>query len=258
VDTELALGFASHYCKITTMECLVNDGNAVSFLGPLMRASDRGSMQVVRWFVERGCRDMELCLALTAAASSSRIEACEYLLKHIPLHVLRALSLDILKAAGERSSGGLKGIAFLLESDFLRSPEATYSVADSMSRLEEDSISPELRSFFASEWSEAAFALGRAAGRSHHANAMRAIRRGSSPLLLADLPMQLQVAVAYSPLYAECSRAAGALLSQRLRGQLVEAASKLRGSLHDVERLDKAQLLAVLASRLPPFLLAHR
>ena len=79
VDVELALGFASHYCKITTMECLVNDGNAVSFLGPLMRAADRGSMQVVKWFVERGCRDMELCLALTAAASSSRIEVAEYL-----------------------------------------------------------------------------------------------------------------------------------------------------------------------------------
>ena len=148
VDVELALGFASHYCKITTMECLVNDGNAVSFLGPLMRAADRGSMQVVKWFVERGCRDMELCLALTAAASSSRIEVAEYLLKHIPLHVLRALSLDILKAAGERSSGCLKGISFLLESNFLCSPEATYSVADSMSKLDEESISSELKCFF--------------------------------------------------------------------------------------------------------------
>ena len=258
VDVELALGFASHYCKITTMECLVNDGNAVSFLGPLMRAADRGSMQVVKWFVERGCRDMELCLALTAAASSSRIEVAEYLLKHIPLHVLRALSLDILKAAGERSSGCLKGISFLLESNFLCSPEATYSVADSMSKLDEESISSELKCFFKSEWSEDAFALGRSAGQSHHVNTMRAIKRGSSPLLIHELPMQLQVTIAYFPLYKECAERCGVLLSQWLRGQLVEAVVRLDGgkeySEREIESFDKGKLLAIIESRLPSFL----
>jgi len=43
---DLALGFASHYCKIGTMECLVEDGKADSFLGPLMRAAERGCMEV--------------------------------------------------------------------------------------------------------------------------------------------------------------------------------------------------------------------
>jgi hypothetical protein len=40
------MGFASHYCKIGTMECLVEDGKADSFLGPLMRAAERGCMEV--------------------------------------------------------------------------------------------------------------------------------------------------------------------------------------------------------------------
>jgi len=48
LDTDLALGFASRYCKIGTMECLVDDGNAEAFLGPLMRAAERGYMEVSR------------------------------------------------------------------------------------------------------------------------------------------------------------------------------------------------------------------
>jgi hypothetical protein len=48
LDSDLALGFASHYGKIGTMECLVDDGNAEAFLGPLMRAAERGYMEVSR------------------------------------------------------------------------------------------------------------------------------------------------------------------------------------------------------------------
>jgi hypothetical protein len=48
LDTDLALGFASHHGKIGTMECLVDDGNAEAFLGPLMRAAERGYMEVSR------------------------------------------------------------------------------------------------------------------------------------------------------------------------------------------------------------------
>lgn len=54
-------------------------------------------IQVVRWFVEKGCKDMELCLALTAAASSSRLEVAAFLLSHVPHHVLQTLSAEILK-----------------------------------------------------------------------------------------------------------------------------------------------------------------
>lgn len=261
LDVDLALGFASHYGKIGTMECLVDEGNAEAFLGPLMRAAERGSMQVVRWFVERGCKDMELCLALTAAASSSRVDIAAYLLGHVPRHVLQTLSAEILKAAGERSGGSLKGIAFLLQADFLNNSEATYKIADSIAKSDDEAITPELRAFLQEEWSEEAFLRGRLLGQAHHLNVMRALKRGSSPLHLQELPLQLQVTVAYLPLYKECMASSGVILCQWLRGQLVEAALRLSaGHMCSAEEIflkySKRALLAILESRLPGFLLA--
>jgi hypothetical protein len=258
LDVDLALGFASHYRKIGTMECLVDDGKADSFLGPLMRAAERGCMEVVQWFVERGCKDMELCLALTAAASSSRVEVAAFLLSHVPHHVLQTLSAEILKAAGERSGGSLKGIAFLLQADFLNNPEATYRIADTIAKSEDEAITTELRTFLIEEWSEEAFSKGRSLGEAHHLNVMRALKRGSSPLHLQELPLQLQVTVAYLPLYKECLASSGVVLSQWLRGQLVEAALRLnRCSTEEVFlKFSKHELISVLESRLPGFVLA--
>ncbi|KAK9288432.1 hypothetical protein L1049_016889 [Liquidambar formosana] len=254
VDVDLALGFASHYCKIGTMECLVEEGNAIAFLGPLMRAAERGCMQVVQWFVKRSCRDMELCLALTAATSSSQVDIAAYLLPHVPQHVLAALSIEILKAAGERSGGSLDGVAFLLRSDFLGDPAATYAVADSIARSDDESVAPELRAFLQEQWSEAAFLDGLRQGQEHYMNIVRILRWGGSPICLRDLPGPLRFAIAYLPLYRECVEAGGQLLSQRLRGQLVEAARRLgSGALEEVGQ--GRELLAVLEHHLPPFLL---
>ncbi|KAF3629828.1 Ankyrin repeat protein SKIP35 [Capsicum annuum] len=253
VDVDLALGFASHYGKIATMECLVEEGNAMAFLGPLMRAAERGSMQVVDWFVKRGCRDMELCLALTAATSSSQVEVAQYLLPHVPQHVLAALSIEILKAAGERSSGSLDGVAFLLSSDFLGDPAATYAVADSIAKSDDEAVAPELRSFLREHWSEAAFSDGLRQGQEHYWNIVRILKWGESPVCLRDLPGPLRIAITYLPLYRECVKAGGCLLSQRLRGQLVEAAKRLDGVV--LEEVNQGrELLAVLEHHLPPFL----
>lgn len=253
VDVDLALGFASHYGKIGTMECLVEEGNAMAFLGPLMRAAERGCIQVVDWFVKRGCRDMELCLALTAATSSSQVEVAEYLLPHVPQHVLAALSIEILKAAGERSGGSLDGVAFLLSSDFLGDPAATYAVADSIAKSDDEAVAPELRSFLREHWSEAAFSDGLRQGQEHYLNIVRILKWGESPVCLADLPGPLRVAIAYLPLYRECVKAGGCLLSQRLRGQLVEAAKRLDGVV--LEEVNQGrELLAVLEHHIPPFL----
>lgn len=258
VDVDLALGFASHYGKIGTMECLVEEGNAMAFLGPLMRAAERGCLQVVQWFVKRGCRDMELCLALTAATSSSQIEIAAYLLPHVPQHVLAALSLEILKAAGERSGGSLDGVAFLLRSDFLGDPAATYAVADSIARSKDEAVAPELRCFLQEHWSKAAFLQGLREGQEHYLNMVRILKWGGSPIsiCLRDLPVPLRVAIAYLPLYRECVKeAGGCLLSQRLRGQLVEAARRLgeNGVLEEASQGE--ELLAVLKHHLPKFLL---
>ncbi|XP_051126406.1 ankyrin repeat protein SKIP35-like isoform X2 [Andrographis paniculata] len=253
VDVDLALGFAAHYGKIGTMQCLVDEGNAVAFLGPLMRAAERGCLPVVQWFVQRGCRDMELCLALTAATSSSQVEVAAYLLPRVPQHVLAALSIEILKAAGERSGGSLDGVAFLLRSDFLGDPTATYSVADSIARSDDDTVAPELRAFLQEHWSEAAFMDGLTQGATHFSNLVQILKWGSSPICLRDLPAPLRVAVAYLPLYRECVKAGGCLLSQRHRGQLVDAVKRLGGGiLTGPDRKD--DLLAVLEHHLPSFL----
>lgn len=105
------------------------------------------------------------------------------------------------------------------------------------------------------------FLKGRLLGQAHHLNVMRALKRGSSPLHLQELPLQLQVTVAYLPLYKECMASSGVVLSQWLRGQLVEAALRLNeGDLCSSEELfmkcSKHELLLILESRLPGFVLA--
>ncbi|KAL2507203.1 Ankyrin repeat family protein [Forsythia ovata] len=135
----------------------LEDGNAVSYLGPLTRAAERYCMPVVEWFVERGCQDMEICLALTAATSSSQVAIVAYLLPHVPLHILAALSIEILKAAGERSGGSLERVVLLLRLNFLGNPAATYAVADSTATSDDEAVVPYLRAFLQEHWSEAAF-----------------------------------------------------------------------------------------------------
>ncbi|RZS01911.1 hypothetical protein BHM03_00031870 [Ensete ventricosum] len=255
VDVELALGFASHHCKIGTMECLVEEGNAGAFLGPLLRAAERGCMQVVQWFVDRGCRDMELCIALTASVASNQVGIAAYLLPRIPEHVLAALSIEILKAAAERSRGSLAGVEFLLRNNFLGDPVATYAVADSIAKSSDDeAVAPDLRAFLKEHWSEAAFAEGLNYGQNHFVNFMRILRRGGSPMCLGDLPPSLVTAIAYLPLYRECRKAGGLLLPQKLRGQLVEAASRVAA--RPVDKNSQAgELIAVLEHHLPAFFL---
>ncbi|KAL2349579.1 hypothetical protein Fmac_003579 [Flemingia macrophylla] len=236
------------------MECLVEEGNAIAFLGPLMRAAERGCMQVVEWFVQRGCRDMELCPALTAATSSCQVHIAAYLLTQIPQQVLAALSVEILKAAGERSGGSLDGVAFLLQSDFLGDPAATYAVADIIAKSEDEAVAPELKTFLKEHWSEGAYKEGLKLGQEHYMNLVRIIKWGESPICLRDLPAPLTVAIAYLPLYRECVKAGGCLFSQRLRGQLVEAARRLGNKVLD-EVTHGRELVVVLEQHLPHFFL---
>ncbi|MED6205693.1 Ankyrin repeat protein skip35 [Stylosanthes scabra] len=256
VDVDLALGFASHHCKIGTMECLVEEGNAIAFLGPLMRAAERGCIEVVEWFVQRGSRDMELCLALTAATSSCQVDIAAYILPHVPRHVLSTLSIEIIKAAGERSGGSLDGVAFLLQSDFLGDPTSTYAVADIIAKSEDEGVAPELRTFLHEHWSEAAYLEGVRLGQEHYMNLLRIIKWGGC---LKDLPIPLIIAIAYLPLYRECSKAGGCLFSQRLRGQLVEATRRLGNTDDRVfdDITNSRELLLVLEHHLPDFLHAN-
>jgi len=145
-----------------------------------------------------------------------------------------------------------------LQADFLKNPEATYKIADSIAKSEDEAVTSELRTFLLEEWSEEAFLKGRLLGEAHHLNVMRALKRGSSPLHLQELPLQLQVTMAYLPLYKECVSSSGVVLSQWLRGQLVEAALRLNEcATEDIYMtFSKHELLSILESRLPGFLLA--
>ena len=72
-------------------------------------------------------------------------------------------------------------------------------------------------------------------------------------MCLRDIPGPLRIAIAYLPLYRECVKAGGCLLSQRLKGQLVEAAKRLDGVVLEEVKQGR-ELLAVLEHHLPPFL----
>ncbi|XP_062223046.1 ankyrin repeat protein SKIP35-like [Phragmites australis] len=253
VDTELALVYASHYCKFDTMECLVDEGNAGSFIGPLIKAAERGCLQVIHWFVSRGVSDIEMCLALTTSASSGHFVVASFLLAQIPQNVLEALSQQILKAARGQGSKPLDGVAFLLKSNFLRDAAATYEAADSMATGDTIGMPPDLVAFLKEHWSKMAFAEGVNAGEAHFVNITRVLRRGASPICLQDLPVQMLLGIAYLPLYRACLSAGGQLLPQRLRGELVEAVNRL-GELASMESQGKDLVLA-LERHLPSFLI---
>ncbi|KAF8653119.1 hypothetical protein HU200_062562 [Digitaria exilis] len=257
VDTDLALVYASHYCKLDTMACLVDEGNAYSFLAPLIKAAERGCMQVIHWFVSRGVPEIEMCLALTTAASSGHYVVASYLLEQIPQQILEALSTQILKAARGQGSGSLNGVAFLLRSNFLRDAAMTYEAADLIARGGTNSEPPDLVAFLKEHWSQAAFAEGLSAGEVHFTNVMRVLKRGTSPVCLDDLPSQMVLGIAYLPLYQACMREVGGqLLPQRLRGELVEAMSRL-GEPVDAESQGK-DLIVILERHMPSFLVGSR
>jgi len=252
VDTELALVYASHYCKFNTMECLVDEGNVSSFLSPLIKAAERGCLQVVHWFVSRGISEIEMCLALTTATSSGHFMVASYLLAHIPQQILEALSTQILKAARGQGSRSLDGVTFLLRSNFLRDAAATYEAADIIATGGTNGEPPDLVAFLREHWSQSAFAEGVSTGEMHFVNVMRVLRRGASPICLEDLPSEMVLGITYLPLYRECVSAGGQLLPQRLRGELLEAVHRL-GEPAGTESQGK-DLVRALERHMPSFL----
>ncbi|KAB2598220.1 ankyrin repeat protein SKIP35-like [Pyrus ussuriensis x Pyrus communis] len=232
VDVDRAFNFACLYSRFGTMECLVEEGNNMDFRTPLVGAAKCRCKPVVEWFVKMGCRDTELCFALVSATSSNQADAAD-------------------RVGGVNS---LKGVAFLLGSDFLGDPATTYTVADTFARsCDDDDANPELRAFLQEHWSERAFSDGIRQGQEHYMNIVRVLKWGESPTCLAVLPPELRVAIAYLPLYRECVNAAGSrLVSQSLRRQLVEAVRRLGGGVLDGVTQCR-ELLAVLEKRLPQF-----
>lgn len=252
VNTNLALYIASEYSNINTMECLVTEGHAASFFRPLLMAARNGCMPVVQWFVKRGCADMELCYALTAATSCNRLAIITYLLQCIPQHMLSLFGFELLKSVGEERPNSFEGVNFLISSDFLGDPLTTYTFTNTVATSDEEDITPELRAFLLEHWSVAALTEGMRAGEDHYVNMMRILRRGRSDICLRELPPPLVIAIAYLPLYKECLASSGSLLPQRLRGELVVAARRLSNWAVDEMSL-KRELLKILQQHMPCF-----
>ncbi|XP_017697998.1 ankyrin repeat protein SKIP35-like isoform X2 [Phoenix dactylifera] len=252
VNVNFALFAASEYSHINTMECLVTEGHATYFFGPLMTAARSGCMPVVQWFVKRGCTEMELCYALTAATSNNQVAIISYLLQCIPQQMLNLFSFEILKSVGEERPDSFEGVNFLLSSDFLRDPIATYAFANRLATSNEEAITPELKVFLLEHWSAEAFVEGMRAGEVHYVNLMRILRRGKSEICLRELPPPLVIVIAYLPLYRECLASSGSLLPQRLRGELMVAARRLSNWAVD-EMSEKRELLEILQQHMPCF-----
>lgn len=145
------------------------------------------------------------------------------------------------------------GVAYLLSSDFLGPPCATYRAAESIVTGDNGSVVIELMDFLRENWSLAAFARGVRKAEDHYVNVMRVLRRGGSEIQLRELPTGLVIAIALLPLYRECLKAEGRLLPQRLRGELVEVVRRL-GFEEAGEGSQREDLMAALEKHLPAFL----
>ncbi|KAL0909082.1 hypothetical protein M5K25_023608 [Dendrobium thyrsiflorum] len=167
VDVELALQYASQFGKIRTMECLVVEGQATGFLNPLISAAKQGCMPVIQWFVNHGCQNVHLVVALAVAASNNQVDITTYLLHHIPLPFLTSKRNKIIKITYSLGGASLQGVSLLLQLNFLGDSVATYVVADKIARSDEDNVAYKLKVFLQEQWSEAAFLEGMMAGKNH-------------------------------------------------------------------------------------------
>jgi len=147
---------------------------------------------------------------------------------------------------------GPQGVLLALHANFLDDPVTTLREAEILAELPK--TDPLVKKRLREEWSRQAFEEGVAAGHAHYMTWMLLRRRSDSGF--KELPMELQVAIAYLPLYRACCQAPGSLLSQRQRGELTTAVFHLfrgSGKLTETEVLeaDKSKLLGHLAVCLP-------
>ena len=94
---------------------------------------------------------MELCIAFISMTSSGKVEIANYLLPHVPQHVLLTLSVEIIKVVGEHSGGSLKVVDFLWQVD-LSSLKDTYHTSNTIAKLEDEVVISELRTFLQEYW----------------------------------------------------------------------------------------------------------
>ncbi|KAH9547790.1 hypothetical protein CY35_11G054600 [Sphagnum magellanicum] len=220
-------------------------------------------LPVVQCFLEHGDCVHASSAYLDMAVTFGQTAAIRYLLGVTPRVLTKAEITQVVRDAASNTRGpprGPEGVLFVLHSNFLDDVEATLAEATALAELPETDCAVKKR--LKEEWSQQAFEAGMRAGQLHLLNWVLVKERGRSCLRVGELPLEIQLAIVYLPLYKSCCRAPGCLLSQRQRGELVAAVSQLqqhgRGNkpsavVSEASLLgaDKLTLLRFLEDRLP-------
>ncbi|CAM6066642.1 unnamed protein product [Sphagnum tenellum] len=220
-------------------------------------------LPVVQCFLEHGDCVHASSAYLDMAVTFGQTAAIRYLLGVTPRVLTKAEITQVVRDAASNTRGpprGPEGVLFVLHSNFLDDVEATLAEATALAELPETDFAVKKR--LKEEWSQQAFEAGMRAGQLHLLNWVRIKERGRSCLRVGELPVEIQLAIVYLPLYKSCCRAPGCLLSQRQRGELVAAVSQLqhhgRGnkssavvSEASLLAADKVTLLRFLEDRMP-------
>lgn len=243
--------------KFLLVECGIKELNATVVFFPVYHAARWNVLlPVVQCFLEQKCCDAA-AVYLEMSIAFCQGEAIHYLLCVAPSPIDTASRVDALRAAASVTRGrprGAEGVLFTLHLNFMDDPEATLAQGRELAELAETDLAVKKR--LRDEWTQHAFEAGAQAGERHFLSWMLVRRRSCSSLCVGELPLELQVAIGYLPLYRQCSRTPGTLLSQRQRGELVTALSYLyqgSGKVTKAELLeaDKLTLLGLLGSCLP-------
>lgn len=209
---------------------------------------------VVQCLLEEKCYEAAY-VYLDMAVTFCQGEAIQYLMNALPRPRDLVCLVNAVRCAASTFRGpprGPQGVLLALHANFLDDPVTTLREAEILAELAK--TDPLVKKRLREEWSSQAFEEGVAAGHAHYMTWMLLRRRSDSGF--KELPMELQVAIAYLPLYRACCQAPGSLLSQRQRGELTTAVFHLfrgSGKLTETEVLeaDKPKLLGHLAVCLP-------
>lgn len=246
--------------KFLLIDCGIKDLSVtVTSLPAFQAARLNVLLPVVKCFLELQCFEAAY-VYLDMSVTFCQIDAIRYILSVLsgmPQPLDTTSLVQAVRAAASNTRGpprGPLGVLCALHSNFLFNEDLTMAEAAVLVELPEtdQAVKMALRS----EWSQQAFEAGVQAGQRHFLNWMLVKKHTFSPLRVGELPLELQVAIVYLPLYKNCSNTPGNLLSQRQRGELVAAVQQLyqgNGKLTDSVLLnaDKRKLLSLLAARLP-------
>ncbi|XP_024393810.1 ankyrin repeat protein SKIP35 [Physcomitrium patens] len=243
--------------KFLLTDCGIKDlSDTVTTLAAFQAARLNILLPVVQLFIELQCFEA-VYVYLDLSITFCQMDAIRYLLGVVSQPVDTARLIQAVRLAASNRRGpprGPQGVLCALHSNFLRDKDYTLTEAVMLAELPE--TDPSVKMALKTEWSPKAFEAGVQAGENHFLSFMLVKKHARSPLRVGELPLDLQAAIGYLPLYKDCWNTPGSLLSQRQRGELIAALRRIDhggGSLSESELLnaEKPMLLSRLAAFLP-------